>query len=153
MTTITRKWWRGEEVEQSARSTKAGWFNSLYSCIYYWSHVEHGYRTFDRNVLTKKNRLMLFGETVAVYCVNRTEQIHCVGSPYLTGDTSRLRYRAPPVNAVWGNSRCLLCEDYEEEREVGSSERHSGWGGNRIYNRFWRFPGIARLSFWLIVSF
>jgi hypothetical protein len=27
---------------------------------------------------------------------------------YLTGDTSRLRYRAKPVNAVWGNSRCLL---------------------------------------------
>jgi hypothetical protein len=27
---------------------------------------------------------------------------------YLTGDTSRLRYIAQPVNAVWGNSRCLL---------------------------------------------
>jgi hypothetical protein len=25
-----------------------------------------------------------------------------------TGNTSRLRYRAQPVNAVWGNSRCLL---------------------------------------------
>jgi hypothetical protein len=29
-------------------------------------------------------------------------------SLYLTGDTSRLRYRTQPVNAVWGNSRCLL---------------------------------------------
>jgi hypothetical protein len=29
------------------------------------------------------------------------------GTAYLTGDTSRLRYRAQPVNAVWGNSRCL----------------------------------------------
>jgi hypothetical protein len=29
-------------------------------------------------------------------------------SPYLTGNTSRLRYKAQPVNAVWGNSRCLL---------------------------------------------
>jgi hypothetical protein len=29
-------------------------------------------------------------------------------SPYLTGNTLRLRYKAQPVNAVWGNSRCLL---------------------------------------------
>jgi hypothetical protein len=29
-------------------------------------------------------------------------------SPYLTGSTLRLRYRAQPVNAVSGNSRCLL---------------------------------------------
>jgi hypothetical protein len=29
-------------------------------------------------------------------------------SAYLTGNTLRLRYRAQPVNAVWGNSRCLL---------------------------------------------
>jgi hypothetical protein len=29
-------------------------------------------------------------------------------SSYLTGNTSRLHYKAKPVNAVWGNSRCLL---------------------------------------------
>jgi hypothetical protein len=29
-------------------------------------------------------------------------------SSYLTGNTLRLRYKAQPVNAVWGNSRCLL---------------------------------------------
>jgi hypothetical protein len=54
---------------------------------------------------------MLFGETVAVYCENRTEDINTLCghfSSYLTGDTLRLRYRAQPVNAVWGNSRCLL---------------------------------------------
>jgi hypothetical protein len=28
--------------------------------------------------------------------------------PYLTGNTLRLHYNAQPVNAVWGNSRCLL---------------------------------------------
>jgi hypothetical protein len=28
--------------------------------------------------------------------------------PYLTGYTFRLYYKAQPVNAVWGNSRCLL---------------------------------------------
>jgi hypothetical protein len=29
-------------------------------------------------------------------------------SSYLTGNTLRLHYKAQPVNAVWGNSRCLL---------------------------------------------
>jgi hypothetical protein len=54
---------------------------------------------------------MLFGETVAVYCENRTEHINTLCghfSPYLIGATLRLRYRAQPVNAVWGNSRGLL---------------------------------------------
>jgi hypothetical protein len=45
------------------------------------------------------NRLMLCGETAAVCCENRTEHRY---SPYLTGDTLRLHYRAQPVNAVWG---------------------------------------------------
>jgi hypothetical protein len=31
---------------------------------------------------------------------------------YLTGNTLRLRYKAEPVNAVWGKSRCLLWESY-----------------------------------------
>jgi hypothetical protein len=63
---------------------------------------------------------MLFGETVAVYCENHMEHTHTVwaeyrvlnniykSSPYLTGNTLRLHYKAQPVNAVWGNSRCLL---------------------------------------------
>jgi hypothetical protein len=56
---------------------------------------------------TEPNRLMLFGETVAVYCENRTEHINTLCghfSSYLTGNTLRLRYRAQPVIAVWGNS-------------------------------------------------
>jgi hypothetical protein len=32
----------------------------------------------------------------------------CISIPDLAGDTSHLLYRAQPVNAVWGNSRCLL---------------------------------------------
>jgi hypothetical protein len=47
---------------------------------------------------------MLFGETVAVYCENNTEHRY---SPYLTGNTLRLRYRAQPVNAVY-------CENHTE---------------------------------------
>jgi hypothetical protein len=58
---------------------------------------------------TEPNRLMLCEETVAVYCENRTEHTATYKlSPYLKGHTSRLRYRVQPVNAVWGNSRCLL---------------------------------------------
>jgi hypothetical protein len=56
---------------------------------------------------TKPIRLILFGETVAVYCENHTENTDIYKlSPYLTGNTLRLRYKAQPVNAVWGNSRC-----------------------------------------------
>jgi hypothetical protein len=57
---------------------------------------------------TEANRLMLCGKTVAVCCENGTGHRYTVGSPYLIGDTSRLRYRAQPVNAVWENSRCFL---------------------------------------------
>jgi hypothetical protein len=32
----------------------------------------------------------------------------CKSSPYRTGNTLCLRYKAQLVNAVWGNSRCLL---------------------------------------------
>jgi hypothetical protein len=52
---------------------------------------------------TEPNRLMLFGETVAVYCENHTEHTNTLCghfSSYLTGSTLRLRYRAQPVNAV-----------------------------------------------------
>jgi hypothetical protein len=55
--------------------------------------------------------VLLFRETVADYYVNHTEHINTLCghfSLYLTGNTLRLRYRTQPVNAVWGNSRCLL---------------------------------------------
>jgi hypothetical protein len=58
---------------------------------------------------TKPNRLMLFGETVAVYCENHTGHTDVYkSSSYLTRNILRLRYKAQPVNAVWGKSRCLL---------------------------------------------
>jgi hypothetical protein len=37
-------------------------------------------------------------------------------SPYTARNTSHLRYRAQPVTAVWGNSRCLLWEPYGTHR-------------------------------------
>jgi hypothetical protein len=72
--------------------------------VYCENHMEHTdtvrttQETHDISAI-EPNRLMLFGETVAVYYRY---------SPYHTGNTLRLRYRAQPVNAVWGNSSCLL---------------------------------------------
>jgi hypothetical protein len=34
---------------------------------------------------------------------------------YLTGNTSRLHYKAQPVNAVWGNSPTLKVEEYAKK--------------------------------------
>jgi hypothetical protein len=78
--------------------------------VYCENHTEHTdtVRTSQETYYippTELNLLMLFRETVAVYCENHTEHRY---SPYLTGNTLHLHYRAQPVNAVWGNSRCLL---------------------------------------------
>jgi hypothetical protein len=49
---------------------------------------------------------MLFSEIIAVYCENHTEHTDTLCgqnaefSPYLIGNTLRLRYKAQPVNAV-----------------------------------------------------
>jgi hypothetical protein len=55
---------------------------------------------------TEPNRLMLFGETVAVYCENHTEHRY---SSCVKGITLRLLHRAQPVNAVY-------CESHREHR-------------------------------------
>jgi hypothetical protein len=67
--------------------------------------VSTSQKTHDDSA-TEPNRLILFGETFAVYCENRTEH-----TDTLCGNTSRLRYRAQPVN-VWENSCCLSREPY-----------------------------------------
>jgi hypothetical protein len=137
-------------------------FSSLYGTqIIYKDSVRTSLETVDISAI-EPNRLILFGETVAVYCKNRTEHRHAVwaecrvlqyvqiqtvphsyraqpgnavwgnshclllepyrthrctvGTPYLTGNTSRLHYRAQPVNVVWRNSRYLLWEPYGTHR-------------------------------------
>jgi hypothetical protein len=77
-------------------------------------------------------------------------------SPYLTGDISRLRYRAQPVNAVWGNSRCLLWEPYGTQRYspylTGDTSRlhyrvqpvNAVWGNNRCL--LWEPYGTQRYT-------
>jgi hypothetical protein len=51
---------------------------------------------------------MLGGETVAVCCENRPEHTDTLWAVRTSQETSHLRYEAQSVNAVWGNSRCLL---------------------------------------------
>jgi hypothetical protein len=46
---------------------------------------------------TEPNQLMLFGETVAVYCENHVEHTDTVRT---SQETPRVRYRVQPVNAV-----------------------------------------------------
>jgi hypothetical protein len=54
-------------------------------------------------IARKPNRLMLSGETVAVYCENHTEHTDTYKlSSYLTGNTLRLHYTAWPVIVVCG---------------------------------------------------
>jgi hypothetical protein len=62
-----------------------------------------------------------------LHCIRNT-QIHCVGrmlSPYLTGNTLRLHYKAQPVNAVWGNNHCLFSGPY-------GTHRYSVWAECRV---------------------
>jgi hypothetical protein len=42
----------------------------------------------------------------------------CISSSYLAGNTLHLRYKAQPVNAVWGNICCLLWEPYGTHRYI-----------------------------------
>jgi hypothetical protein len=44
--------------------------------------------------------------------LHKRDNIYTKVSLYFTRNTLRLRYRAQPVNVVWGNSRCLLWEPY-----------------------------------------
>jgi neutral trehalase len=83
---------------------------------------------------TEPNRLMLFRETVAVYCENHTEHMNTLcgqnaefcymykSSPYLTGNTLHLRYRAQPVNAVWET----VAVYWEKLAEPGNSPAATG---------------------------
>jgi hypothetical protein len=134
-------------LRHRAQPVTAVWGNSR--CLLWEPHGTHRYTvsipylTGNNFSATEPNRLTLCGETVAVCCENRTEHtdtlwavrtsqetsrlryraqpVNAVGSPYLTGDMSRFRYRAQPVNAVWGNSRCLLWEPSGTHRyTVGS---------------------------------
>jgi hypothetical protein len=65
---------------------------------------------------TKPNRLMLFRESVAVYCEDRTEHTDTLLNTYLTGNTLRFHYRAQPVN-VFGET-VPVCEDHTEHTDT-----------------------------------
>jgi hypothetical protein len=67
-----------------------------------------------RSSITESNRLMLL--TKESLFIIRNTQITVWGSPRPTRNTLPLHYREHPVNAVWGNSRCLLWEPYGKHR-------------------------------------
>jgi hypothetical protein len=81
---------------------------------------------------TKANRLMLFRETAAVYCENHMEHTDTLSgqnaefyniyksSPYLTGNTLRLRYKAQPVNAAY-------CENHTEHTHTLIGQNAEFW--------------------------
>jgi hypothetical protein len=52
-------------------------------------------------------------QSLFIVRTERNTQIHSVGSPYLTGHTLHLRYRAQPVNAVW-ETVAVYCENHTE---------------------------------------
>jgi hypothetical protein len=56
---------------------------------------------------TQPKRLILFGETRCLLSEPYGTHRYTVVCPYLTGNTSRLRYTAQQVNAVWRKSRCV----------------------------------------------
>jgi translation initiation factor IF-1 len=92
--------------------------------VYCENHMEHTNKLCGHNVefvpqqethyvsTTKPNRLMLFGETVGVYCENHTEHTDTLCGQNVEFVPHRKHITSPlqrqPVNAVWGNSRCLL---------------------------------------------
>jgi hypothetical protein len=69
---------------------------------------------------------MLFRATVAVYCENHTEHKYTLWAEnsVRTSQETRLRYKDQPVNAVQGNSRCLLWEPYGTHKYILCAE----WG-------------------------
>jgi hypothetical protein len=81
----------------------------------------HSVRTSQEThyvTVTKPKRIMLFGEQ-SLYTVRavRTHDKYAL-SPYLTRNSLHRRYRHQPINAVRGNSRCLLWEPYGTHRYI-----------------------------------
>jgi hypothetical protein len=74
---------------------------------------------------TKTNRLMLFGETLAVYCEKHTEKTDKLCGQNVEFVPHRnsliLRFKAQPVNAVWGTV-AVYCENHTEHTNTLYSE-------------------------------
>jgi hypothetical protein len=67
-------------------------------------------RKLEKNIGKKGTDLKLSKSEVMVegWRISILINIKFKSSPYLTGNTLCLRYRAQPVNAVWVNRHCLL---------------------------------------------
>jgi hypothetical protein len=70
--------------------------------------VRTSQETFTSLLLSPTDQCCLGKQSLFNVGIVRNTHTHSVGSPYLTADTLHFRYRAKPVKAVWGNSRCLV---------------------------------------------
>jgi hypothetical protein len=107
-----------KKVGQDLHSVRSDWSLKLIWVIYNNS-VRASQETHYVSA-TEPNRLMLFEETVAVYCENHTEHTDTVR----TSQETHLRYRAQPVNAVRGNNRCLVWEPYGTQIQSVPHRKH-----------------------------
>jgi hypothetical protein len=110
----------------STRTSRLMVFRGTSRCLLWEPYGTHKYTVWAERIVrtsqethyvstTNPNQLMLFGEFLFTVRTIRNTRIHCVGrmqSSYFTGNTLCLFYKAQPVNAVWGNIRCLLWEPY-----------------------------------------
>jgi hypothetical protein len=72
---------------------------------------------------TEPNRLMLFGETVAVYCENRTEHIiRCVGTSVRTSQETHYASATEPNRLMlFGETVAVYCKNRTEHTLCGQS--------------------------------
>jgi hypothetical protein len=74
---------------------------------------------------------------------------------YLTGNTLQHPYKAQPVNAVWGNSRCLLWEPYGTHKCTlcGQVYTQSLLNCKGLSNKVWQAAVASKPSaIWLAVD-
>jgi hypothetical protein len=88
-----------------------------------WAHL---------SITGVRNAWSFASTSLYIFVLNplKTEFLH--SSVHISGNTSRLRCKAQPVNAVWGNSRCLLWEPYE-------THRYTLWAECRVLNNIYKF--------------
>jgi hypothetical protein len=71
-----------------------------------YSHRRENLKSYIPAVVSKQK--MWYEGRKGEKIESRRASVIYKNSSYLTGNTLRLRYKAQPVNAVGGNSRCLF---------------------------------------------
>jgi hypothetical protein len=114
--------WEPYGTHRYTLCAECGVLNNIYKSIPYLTGntLCLNYKAQPVNVVWRNNRCLLWEpygtHRYAVLAECRVLNNIYKSSPYLTGNTLRRHYKAQPVNAVWGNSRCLLWELYGTHR-------------------------------------